>query len=864
MNYVKTILTAIAFICALALSAGENYRVYVDKDGVMRRDDNRQEVSFYGVNYTVPFAHAYRALGALGVDRKAAIDRDVYHMARLGFNAYRIHIWDVEISDSLGNVIENDHLDLLDYLIAQLEKRNIKIILTAQTNFGNGYPERNADPNGAYTYDYEKCKVHDDPAAIKAQERYIKQLVEHRNGYTGMTYADDLHIIAMEINNEPCHSGTAKEVTAYINRMVKSLKSGKWKKPILYNVSHNLDVTQGFYDADIDGTTYQWYPVNLVAGHTRTGNFLPYVDDYYIPFADKVKGFDRLARVVYEFDPADNLYSYLYPAVARTFRKGGFQWITQFAYDPIDMAWANSEYQTHFLNLAYTPRKALSMMIAAEVTRTVARGADYGKYPTDTVFGDFLVSSRQDLSMLNDGEKYFHTNNTAVAPKSASSLTRIAGWGTSPIVEYKGTGAYFIDRLAPGVWRLEVMPDVVMTSDPFAKPSLSKRVGEILYCDIPMTIHLPDLGTSYCYKAVNADNNRSGQAADGEMTVYPGVYILASDKADLAKWNVSDTYGDGVKRIGEYVAPEKRQVATILLHTPVPVIERGESLTVRATVVADELPDSVILYPDNVSFWNDHNRLYKMHRVGQRDYEVTIDSKDIIGRKEFGYNLVVFNTNHQFSYPQAVSGTPLDWDYLGGDAATAASAFYRTAIVDSGAPIILFEANSALDGIEISTIPASWRGVHLGYDHRSPIGADVIRLSFGPTDEAREVVMFKNITDIMDCRRLSGSEKLHLAIDAVDGVETISVGLVNRDGFTYSITIPAVEGEIVIDTADLKLTNTLLCPEPYPTFMSREFVPDAATATPLSLDDVEKVQITLSQKAGTNGFIEMRGMWLAR
>ena len=91
--------------------------IIVDSEGVMRRNDNHAEVSFYGVNYTVPFAHAYRALSSLGIDHKKAIDRDVYHFSRLGLNAFRIHLWDVEISDAEGNLIENDHLDLLDYLI---------------------------------------------------------------------------------------------------------------------------------------------------------------------------------------------------------------------------------------------------------------------------------------------------------------------------------------------------------------------------------------------------------------------------------------------------------------------------------------------------------------------------------------------------------------------------------------------------------------------------------------------------------------------------------------------------------------------------------------------------------------------------
>ena len=84
--------------------------------------------------------------------------------------------------------------------------------------------------------------------------------------------------------------------------------------------------------------------------------------------------------MVYEFDPADVLYSHLYPAVARTFRKEGFQWITQFAYDPIDLAPYNTEYPTHYLNLVYTPAKALSMMVAAEAAREIPRGADYGTF----------------------------------------------------------------------------------------------------------------------------------------------------------------------------------------------------------------------------------------------------------------------------------------------------------------------------------------------------------------------------------------------------------------------------------------------------------------------------------------------------
>ncbi len=168
----------------------------------MRWSDTHEEASFFGVNYTLPFAHAYRALGYLGLDRKAAIDKDVYHLSRLGLNAYRIHLWDVELTDGQGNLLENEHIDLMDYLIAKLKERNIHIVITAQTNFGNGYPERNIQ-TGGFSYKYDKCDMHSNPEAIAAQETYLRDLVKHTNPYTGLAYKDDPSIVGFEINNEP-------------------------------------------------------------------------------------------------------------------------------------------------------------------------------------------------------------------------------------------------------------------------------------------------------------------------------------------------------------------------------------------------------------------------------------------------------------------------------------------------------------------------------------------------------------------------------------------------------------------------------------------------------------------------------------
>ena len=652
----------LTFICLLFTFTGMQGKVttpiiYIDGNGVMRWSDTHEEASFFGVNYTLPFAHAYRALGYLGLDRKAAIDKDVYHLSRLGLNAYRIHLWDVELTDGQGNLLENEHIDLMDYLIAKLKERNIHIVITAQTNFGNGYPERNIQ-TGGFSYNYDKCDMHSNPEAIAAQETYLRDLVKHTNPYTGLAYKDDPSIVGFEINNEPCHSGTKEEVKAYINRMLKSMSKAGNRKPVFYNVSHNGYVAEAYYETTVQGTTYQWYPIGLVSGQTQQGNFLPYVDRYDIPFAGKVKEFNKKARMIYEFDPADIMYSYMYPAMVRTFRTAGFQWITQFAYDPIDLAFANTEYQTHFLNLAYTPNKAISMKIAAEAARSLKRGESYGSYPQDTIFGNgFRVSYAEDLSELNNGEKFYYSNQTNTPPKDASKLVSIAGCGSSPIVDYEGTGAYFIDCLESGVWRLEVMPDAVVVNDPFAKPSLKKEVVSIIYGTWDMALRIPDLGKAFTLTALDKKNDRKEETVTNGVIcdLRPGVYLLKRNGCTPQQNWKADSRWNSI-RIGEFVAPTPRTMDYKVTHTPASIAEAGKALIINAQVAGSVFPDSVIIYTDKVSFWNEHNPYIKMKRTSGYTYQAILPAADI---KEdcFKYNIIVCRGDSTHTYPVGNSVT---------------------------------------------------------------------------------------------------------------------------------------------------------------------------------------------------------------
>ena len=361
---------------------------YVDQQGVLRWQKDKREVALFGVNYTTPFAYSYRAHRRLDVPLERAIEQDVYHLARLGVTAFRVHVWDVEISDTLGNLLTNEHLRLLDFLVARLEEHGIKLILTLIAYWGNGYPEPDTAQTG-FSALYSKEQAYRNPRAVRAQENYLAQFLRHRNAYTGRRNQDDDDIVAFEVCNEPRYQLPLAPVTAFADRMVAAIRGTGCRKPIFYNIAENPAVHEAILDADLDGLTYQWYPQGLVGGHALRGNFLlPYVDQYPIPYRQDPR-FRRRAKMVYEFESADILQPILYPFMARSLRAAGFQWATQFAYDPLALAYANTEYRTHYLNLAYTPAKALSLLIAGEVFRRVQRGQAFGRYPADSVFGDF-------------------------------------------------------------------------------------------------------------------------------------------------------------------------------------------------------------------------------------------------------------------------------------------------------------------------------------------------------------------------------------------------------------------------------------------------------------------------------------------
>ena len=145
--------------------------IYLDREGVVRWRDDRREVALYGANYVLPSASDYRAAGYLGGDRKRMIEEDMAQFARMGWDGLRLTFWgDWESSDSAGNLIANDHLDLLDWLVARARERGIYMLFSPIQLYNANWPDALEDTTSpGVGRRYSRERMGKDPAAIAAQ-----------------------------------------------------------------------------------------------------------------------------------------------------------------------------------------------------------------------------------------------------------------------------------------------------------------------------------------------------------------------------------------------------------------------------------------------------------------------------------------------------------------------------------------------------------------------------------------------------------------------------------------------------------------------------------------------------------------------
>jgi hypothetical protein len=820
----KPIVFLLAFFLLSFLSSNAQMKskvnlVYVDKQGVLRWTKDNNEAAFFGVNYTVPFACGYRSHKALNVDLEKAIDADVYHMSRLGLDAFRVHVWDVEISDSLGNLLNNEHLRLFDYLVQKLKERNIKILITPIAFWGNGYPEQDIRTNG-FSYVYGKGGAVVREEAFKAQENFLKQFFTHVNPYTKLSYKDDPDVIAMEINNEPHHSGPRERTTEYVNRMAAAVRSTGWTKPVFYNISESPSYAGAIANTKVDGHSFQWYPTGLVAGREVKGNFLPNVDQYHIPFIDSVPAFKNRARMVYEFDAGDVMQPIMYPAMARSYRTAGFQWATQFAYDPMYTAYGNTEYQTHYLNLAYTPSKAISLLIASKAFHRLPRGKSYGVYPADTLFDVFRVSYKEQLSEMNSEEEFYYTSTTSTQPKNLSKLKHIAGVGSSPVVQYEGTGAYFLDKVAEGAWRLEVMPDAIQVRDVFEKASPKKEVVKIGWKSNGLKINLPDL-SSFIVTGINGANKWEQKIESETFFVKPGVYLIKKADGRMAGYPP-----------GEFYAPASSINEPLIIHQQLPEVSSSKSFSIISTIAGIDTADKVSVELRNTS---NQWRTVSMQSTSSYEYKADVPA-EILTPGIINYRIMIRRANgDSYVFPGGFKGNPYAWDEWRNES-------WQTFVASSESPVELFNATN--DRNKIVLYNTDWRNNRVEYISTEEPNQLALKTAMTKPTEGQIMGWQYYFKEKIAGRKNEISSLSKIVLKARSAEQTnLTISLIDKDANAYSASFPLSDEwkEVEIPLTSLKKDSMLLLPRPYPGFQKLWFT--SSLFKTLNVEEAERLEI---------------------
>jgi hypothetical protein len=836
----------------VAASEAATRAAYVDKAGVVRWRENDGEVALFGADYCLMSSSDYRMAGYVSQNRKAMVDEDMAHFARMGWDGLRICSWgDWENSDKAGNLVVNDHVDVLDYVIAKAHERGIYVLLTPIHGYNANWPDQmdKTAQSPGFSNHFQKSEMGTNSKSIATQVNYIKQLLNHVNPYTGVALKDEPAILFVEMINEPIHHPEdLNGSVAYINTLVKAVRDTGSSQITFHNVSQDFHISEAIRESNADGVSFGWYPSSLVAGHTLNGNFLPAVDAYPDMLRPELA---NRPRIVYEFEQPDLLTGHLYPAMARAFRSVGAQFASIFAYDMLQTAPYNLGWQTHFINLVHTPKKAVSAIIAGEAMKRLPRMKAYGRYPDNRSFGDFRVAYEDDMSELNAADAYMNAGDTKTAPRDAKALKRVVGFGSSPVVAYEGTGAYFLDRVRGGVWRLEVYPDAVLVRDPFEQPQPGKIVSRLLDRAWPMTIHLPDLGARFAATPIKVPSDMGAatrKAKSGTFQAEPGIWLLSEaehvDPAHLParinrvgfdEYHINDPvlYPDFV----ESLAPKE-----FLTGAPIEITARVPDQTPPDDVMLCVRPAGMRSFPQKISMT--HMKAY--------DYRGVI-AAGALSPGLYEYAVTVSSGARATTFPGAAPGRPDKWPFL-------ENGIWTFRVTPPGAPLRLFDPKADYRQLSFVRPEEVYRNPF--YQIVPGETGDELALSLPLPDLGKDTPALYAAALYVGNRiaarqaHATAAKALGVKLKSVGGVrKTLDVFLIEKDGTGWATSIVANAGwlRVSVPLSDLRIARSIHIPSPYPGLWNywREAPPGRGEAGDhIHLADVERLELRVNRNAG--------------
>jgi hypothetical protein len=558
-------------------------RPIVCRNGVLRYEDGG-EVALWGANVQTALSWEYNGrLKPAGVPLEAAAlkritEENLDQLELMGTQVIRAHLLPSDFTDRDGNLVDTVFLDVLDHLIAQCRQRGIYVYLTLVNDMHTYYLR------DSFMAGQERHRWLFDERLVAGMERYIQNLLNRRNGYTGQAYRDEPAIALFEVINEPeyldyatlagdadcrpyreafdqwCAARGVHEfqetyfrayryelVRRVVDRLAKAIRDTGSKKPVVWNlnwprmITEHEDVFQAVAESSVDAVSFCLYPGQSDVPHPYWShprdlsgkNYLPALRDGYANYESLRwllgRRFAGKAKVTYEFETFYNQSSYLYPAMARLFRALGSQvaLMWQYTLSPAARYCGGS----HYLNLEGSPQKALSFRIASRAFGELTRYTDYDtRAEAEMTFGHCAISYPRNVSVFSSDRALDYSRSLEGTPLTISPRVReIAGCGRSPLVSYEGSGAYFV-RVEDDHIDVQILPDVAYPRPLWQGPGRPPWTPTCAFdSSTPhrFSLHLPGWEGNLQVERITAGGAESRQTTTGSFELSPGRYRIS-------------------------------------------------------------------------------------------------------------------------------------------------------------------------------------------------------------------------------------------------------------------------------------------------------------------------------------------------
>jgi len=478
--------TAVSLAAFIDKPAGKYGHVYVGGDGHLYVGGRR--IKFLGVNIC----------GSAAFPRKEDAEMIAARLAKFGINLVRFHhmdaswesfnIFDKRYGDTRH--LSREALDRLDFFIAKLKENGIYVDL----NLLVSRRFRSADglPNEIELVDWKDQQVlgffMDEVREL--EKEYAKQLLTHRNPYTGLTYAEDPAVAFIEIVNEQgLIHGWLGGVMDRLPSVFKERLRALWNEYLREKYGSTARLLEAWTGTPVAGKEM-----------LTNGRFNKGVEGWGL----EVHGDAQALFKVVEMNGAKSLE-------VRVTKPGSEGWYVQINYPDLNVkegvsyllvfrARADRDAVIHVsLRQAHEPWKALSQIVELRLTN------EWKEYRVVLAASGSDLNARLDLTNLGAVAATYYFTDFSLRPFTAPALREGESLenGTVPLFTLADFWSRPVDARRDWgefLWSLEQSYFIDMYR--FLKEELGVRslvIGTVVGCSTPNVMALMDVVDAHAY-----------------------------------------------------------------------------------------------------------------------------------------------------------------------------------------------------------------------------------------------------------------------------------------------------------------------------------------------------------------------------